>query len=231
MAIQTASPQAPSNFTKRIHMKTIIALMLSMLLVVNTMVAHAEVPAPDELIKSTVHDVLELINKDKRSKDASHKKLLEFIDARVLPNFDFDRMTKLAVGRSWRTATPEQKTALVAEFRTLLVRTYTKAFTAYKDVSVDIKPLTIPAGATEVTVKTVILRPGAPAIPVNYEMGKTETGWKAFDVTVEGISLVATHRGSFAEKVQQAGIDGLIKSLSELNKSSVSPATNKANSK
>ena len=210
-------------------MKTIVAFMLSMLLAANMVIARAEILAPDELIKSTVHDVLELINKDKRGNDDSQKKLLEFIDARILPNFNFEHMTKLAVGRSWRSATPEQKTALIAEFRTLLVRTYTKAFTAYKDVSVDTKSVTIPDGVSEVTVKTVILRPGAPAIPVNYEMEKTDTGWKAFDVTVEGISLVATHRGSFAEKVQQAGIDGLIKSLTELNRAST--VANKADSK
>lgn len=212
-------------------MKTIITLMLSMLLAGNTMIARAEIMAPDELIRSTVHDVLELINKDKRANDAGHKKLLEFIDTRILPHFDFERMTKLAVGRPWRTATPEQKAALVAEFRTLLVRTYTKAFTAYKDISVETKDVTIPDSATEVTIKTVILRPGAPAIPVNYEMEKLDAGWKAFDVTVEGISLVATHRGSFAEKVQQDGIDGLIKSLAELNKTSVTTAANKADAK
>jgi len=129
-------------------------------------------------------------------------------------------MTKLAVGRSWRTATAEQKAALIVEFRTLLVRTYSKAFTLYNDVSVETKPLNMKQNEDEITVKTVIIRPNAPPVPVNYEMEKTATGWKAFDVTVEGISLVATHRGSFAEKVQQSGIDGLIKSLVELNKSS-----------
>lgn len=212
-------------------MKKIITLILSMLLIGNMIGARAEILAPDELIRITVHDVLDLIKKDKHGNDSSQRKLLEFIDSRILPNFDFERMTKLAVGRPWRTATPEQKTVLVAEFRTLLVRTYTKAFTAYKDVSVDTKTLSIPAGASEVTVKTVILRPGAPAIPVNYEMEKTDTGWKAFDVTVEGISLVATHRGSFAEKVQQDGIDGLIKSLAELNKPTTNTAGTKADSK
>jgi len=205
--------------------------MLSMLLIGAPIATRAEILAPDELIKSTVHDVLEIINKDKRANDANQKKLLEFIDARVLPNFNFEHMTKLAVGRAWRTATPEQKAALIAEFRTLLVRTYTKAFTAYKEVNVEVKPATVPAGATEVTVKTVILRPGAPAIPVNYEMEKTDAGWKAFDVAVEGVSLVATHRGSFAEKVQQSGIDGLIKSLVELNQGSAKPPVNKAESK
>lgn len=188
--------------------------------------AQPDILPPDELIKVTVRDVLEIINQDKRAQD-NNKKLLDFIDAKVLPHFDFERMTKLAVGRAWRTASAEQKAALVAEFRTMLVRTYTKAFTLYKNVSVDTKSLTVPDNAEEVTVKTVINRPGAQPIPVNYEMEKTPSGWKAFDVSVEGISLVATHRGSFAEKVQQAGIDGLIKSLVELNQG----ATNKAEAK
>ena len=211
-------------------MKIVISLLLSMLLIGAPIAARAEVLAPDELIRSTVHDVLELIRQDKRAHEAGQKKLLAFIDARVLPHFDFERMTKLAVGRAWRTATPEQKTVLIAEFRILLVRTYTKAFTLYKDVDVETKPLKVPADATEVTVKTVILRPGAPPIPVNYEMEKTATGWKAFDLSVEGVSLVATHRGSFAEKVQQSGIDGLIKSLLEFNQGANTPV-NKAESK
>lgn len=209
----------------------IASLFLTLLLASLPVSLYAEMMAPDELIKVTSHDVLEIINKDKRASDANNKKLLDFIDARVLPHFDFERMTRLAVGRAWRTATPEQKAALVVEFRTLLVRTYSKAFTLYKDVSVETKPVTVPPNADEVTVKTVILRPSAPPVPVNYEMEKTVTGWKAFDVTVEGISLVATHRGSFAEKVQQSGIDGLIKSLAELNQSPANSAVTKAESK
>jgi phospholipid transport system substrate-binding protein len=204
-------------------------LMMSLLLICAPIASRAEIMPPDELIRSTVHDVLEVINQEKRTHD--QKKLLEFIDAKVLPHFNFERMTKLAVGRPWRTATPEQKKALVTEFRTLLVRTYTKAFTLYKDISVETKPLTVPANADEVIVKTVIMRPGAPPLPVNYDMEKTDAGWKAFDVTVEGISLVATHRGSFAEKVQQSGIDGLIKSLAELNRASEKTNVNKADAK
>jgi phospholipid transport system substrate-binding protein len=209
----------------------IISLVFSLLLLSVPLAGHAEILPPDELIKVTVHDVLEVINHDKHAGEASHKKLLDFIDAKVLPHFDFERMTKLAVGKSWRAATPEQKAALVVEFRTMLVRTYSKAFTLYSDVSVETKPVTVPANADEVTIKTVILRPGAPAVPVDYEMEKTPAGWKAFDVTVEGISLVATHRGSFAEKVQQSGIDGLIKSLVELNQAAARNPVNKAESK
>jgi phospholipid transport system substrate-binding protein len=231
MENQMQSKIISTNLFTEFFVKSIFVLMLALLLVGKMTIARAEILAPDELIRTTVHDVLELISKDKRSTDGGQKKLLEFIDHRILPNFDFERMTKLAVGRPWRTATAEQKAMLVAEFRTLLVRTYTKAFTAYKDVTVDTKEVAIPAGAAEVTVKTVILRPGAPAIPVNYEMEKTDTGWKAFDVTVEGISLVATHRGSFAEKVQQDGIDGLIKSLAELNKAPANAVASKADAK
>jgi phospholipid transport system substrate-binding protein len=204
----------------------IFSLVLSLMLAGAPLVAQADMLPPDELIKSTVRDVLEVINQDKRNNEASQKKLLNFIDAKVLPHFNFERMTRLAVGRAWRTATPEQKSELITEFRTLLVRTYSKAFLTYKDVAVETKSLVVPSNADEVTVKTLILRPGAPSVPVNYEMEKTEAGWKAFDVTVEGISLVATHRSSFTEKVQQSGIDGLIKSLSELNRASVNSAMN-----
>lgn len=230
MAKRMPSQVVPSSFTNGDVMK-IFSLIFSLVLIVAPLVAKAEIIAPDVLIKSTVHDVLEVINQDKRASEANHKKLYNFIDAKVLPYFDFERMTRLAVARSWRTATPEQKTALVAEFSMMLVRTYSRAFTLYNDVSVEVKPLTVPANADEVTVKTVILRPGAPPVPVDYEMEKTPAGWKAFDVTVEGVSLVATQRGSFAEKVQQSGIDGLIKSLAELNKSAVNNAINKAESK
>lgn len=211
----------------------IYSLVLAMLFCCANLTANASnsIAPPDELIRSTVHDVLEIINKDNRAKEDNQKKLLEFIDAKVLPHFDFERMTKLAVGRSWRAATPDQKKALITEFRTMLVRTYTRAFTLYNEVSVETKPVKVPENADEVTVKTVILRPGAQPVPVNYEMEKTDAGWKAFDVSVEGVSLVATHRNSFAEKVQQDGIDGLIKSLTELNRSALKTSSGKADAK
>ena len=207
----------------------IFSLILSLLLISVPIAARAEILLPDELIKTTSREVLDVINKGKHTHD--QKKLLEFIDAKVLPHFNFERMTRLAVGKAWRSATPEQKQTLINEFRTLLVRTYSKAFTLYVIASVEIKPLTVPANVDEIIVKTVIVRASAPPIPVNYEMEKTSTGWKVFDVIVEGISLVATHRGSFAEKVQQSGIDGLIKSLLELNQSAEKNSVNKAEAK
>src|SRR3990172_944155 len=144
--------------------------------------ARAEVVAPDALIRNTVEEVIAIIKQDKDIQAGDQKKIIALVDAKVLPHFDFARMTQLAVGKHWRAATPEQKQALVTEFRNMLVRTYTKVFTVYRDQTVEIKPFKMPANATEVTVKTAIIKSGVPPVPVDYEMRKTGDGWKAFDV-------------------------------------------------
>ena len=198
-------------------MKKIIGLCLGLSLLTASLCARADVTEPDVLIKNTAQEVLAIVKQDKDIRAGDTKKVLELVDAKVLPHFDFERMTRLAVGRGWRSATPEQKKIIMAEFRNLLVRTYTNAFTRYQDQTVEVKPLRMPAGADEVTVKTVIVKPGAQPIAVDYEMEKTADGWKAFDLTVEGVSLVTTYRGTFAEQVAQSGIDGLIKMLEDKN--------------
>ena len=209
-------------------MKKIVVLWLSMLLASVPLAARAEVPDPDVLIKNVVQEVLVIVKQDKDIQAGDQKKILELVDAKVLPHFDFMRMTQLAVGKHWRTATPEQKQSLTTEFRNLLVRTYTKAFTVYRDQNVEIKPFKMPPGATEVTVKTVIIKPGEPSVPVDYDMEKTATGWKAYDLAVEGVSLVTNYRSTFSEEVQKAGIDGLIKTLVEKNQVAASTPLRKA---
>lgn len=194
-------------------------------------VAQAEMLAPDVLIKTTVQDVITIIKQDKDIQAGNQKKILDLVDAKVLPHFDFARMTKLAVGKHWRTATPEQRQALVTEFRNMLVRTYTKAFTVYRDQTVEIKPFKMTADATEVTVKTNINKQGAQPIPVDYEMEKTADGWKAYDVSIEGVSMVTSYRGTFATQIEQNGIDGLIKTLSDKNAKAANVALNKAEAK
>lgn len=206
-------------------MKTTFALVCGVLLLCAAAGARADLPDPDVLIKNTVHEVLEIVRNDKELRSGNQKKMLELVDAKVLPHFNFERMTKLAVGKSWRTATPEQKQALMTEFRTLLVRTYTKAFTSYRDQVVEVKPPRLAAAATEVTIKTSIVKPGAQQpILVDYDMEKTPTGWKVYDLTVEGVSLVTSYRGTFADQVQQGGIDGLIKTLVEKNRAAATKA-------
>ncbi len=194
-------------------------------------VAQAEMVAPDMLIKTTAQDVLAIVRQDKDIQAGNQKKTLELVDAKVLPHFDFARMTKLAVGKYWRTATNEQKQALVTEYRNMLVRTYTKAFTVYRDQTVEVKPVKMAADATEVTVKTTINKPGAPPVPVDYEMEKTADGWKAFDVSIEGVSMVNSYRGTFTSEIQEKGIDGLIKALSDKNANAASVALRKAEEK
>jgi phospholipid transport system substrate-binding protein len=206
--------------------KAIVGLLCAMSM------AHAEVVAPDALIRSTVQEVVAVIKQDKDIQAGNQKKILALVDDKVLPNFDFARMTQLAVGRSWRGATAEQKQSLVSEFRNLLVRTYTKAFTVYRDQTIEVKPLKLPTDATEATVKTLILKQGAQAVPVDYEMEKMAEGWKVFDISIEGVSMVTSYRGDFANQIQQNGLDGLIKRLQEKNaNASASVSTKKADAK
>ncbi len=179
--------------------------------------AHADVLAPDVLIKSTVQDVTTIIKHDQDIQAGNQKKILALVDSKVLPNFDFTRMTQLAVGKYWRTATAEQKQSLVTEFRNMLVRTYTRVFTVYRDQAIEVKPLKMAADATEATVQTVISKPGTPPVLVNYEMKKAADGWKAFDITIEGVSMVMSYRGTFASEIQEKGVDGLIKALTDKN--------------
>jgi phospholipid transport system substrate-binding protein len=194
-------------------------------------VAWAEVMPPDELIKTTAQEVLEIVKQDKDIQSGNQKKILDLVDAKVLPHFDFVRMTQLAMGRHWRAATNEQKQALVTEFRNMLVRTYTKAFTVYSDQTIELKPFRASADATEATVKTAINQPGKPSIPVDYEMRKTSSGWKAFDVVIEGVSMVISYRGTFDAEIRKNGIDGLIKMMADKNAHSADTPLHKAEAK
>ena len=190
--------------------------------------AQAEVVAPDVLVKNTAQDVIAIIKQDKDLQSGDQKKVLALVDAKILPNFDFTRMTQLAAGRYWRQATPEQRNALVSEFRTMLVRTYTKAFTQYKGETIDVKPAKFSPTDTETTVRTQLLKPGGQPTDVDYVMRKSDAGWKVFDVVIEGVSMVTSYRGSFSSQIEQSGIDSLIKSLADMN---AKAATMKADAK
>ncbi len=192
---------------------------------------RADTPEPEALIRNTVDEVLAIVKQDKDIQTGNKKKVTELVDAKVLPHFNFTRMTRLAVGKNWRNATPEQKKVLEIEFRNLLVRTYTTAFTTYKDQEVEVKPLKMANDATEVTMKTFILNKGKQPLPVNYDMEKTANDWKVYDLSIEGVSLVTNYRGTFAEQVQKSGIDGLIKTLVENNQAKTGTIVSKAASK
>jgi phospholipid transport system substrate-binding protein len=180
--------------------------------------AQGQMPAPDALAKSVTDEVLAVIRADKDIQSGNQKKVLELVEAKVLPHFSFPRMTQLAMGRNWRSANPEQQKKLVAEFRTMLVRTYTTAFTQYKNQTVEYKPLRAAAGDTEVVVQSLIKQNSGPPVAVDYSMEKTDAGWKVYNMKIEGISLIENYRNSFNTEVQKNGVDGLITALAEKNR-------------
>ncbi len=197
--------------------------MLKKLIVLTTLaiallphVASAQ-DAPDALIQKSTSEILAAIKADKDLAAGDQKKIEKLADEKVLPYFNFVRMTQLAVGRNWRDASDAQKKSLIDEFRLLLVRTYSTSLTQFRNQTIDVKPTKMVAGDTEVVVKTQINQPGGQPIPIDYSMEKSTGSWKVFDVLIDGVSLVTNYRSSFNSEIQKSGIDGLIKSLSERN--------------
>jgi phospholipid transport system substrate-binding protein len=173
--------------------------------------------APDALVKRVSQEALDIIKTDARVKAGDKAHIRELIKAKIAPHFDMQRMTALAVGRAWRQATPEQKQRLSDEFESLLIRTYSNALDQYRDQQLDYKPLRAEPNATDVTVRTEVVRPGQQPVSIDYSMEKTPAGWKAYDVIVGGVSLVTNYRDEFAQQVSQGGIDSLIKALAAKN--------------
>ena len=189
--------------------------------------AQQEVP-PDVLVKNVTTEVVELITKDKEIRSGSRAKLIEVIEKKVLPHFNFASMTALAMGQNWNKATPEQKKRLVEEFRVLLVRTYASALAAFSEQRFDFRPLRARPTDTDVTVNVRVIQSGAQPVPIDYSMEKTASGWKVYDVMVGGVSLVANYRTEFNTTVRDSGIEGLIKNLQAKNRSlDAAPAAEK----
>jgi phospholipid transport system substrate-binding protein len=181
--------------------------------------------APDQLVRGVADDVLSIMRQDQELRAGNQSRMAELIEQKIAPHFDFERMTRLAVGKSWRQATADQQRSLVQEFRNLLVRSYSAAYTTYKEIAVDVKPLKLQPSDDDVQVRTQIKLPGdAPPVSVDYSMYKSPGNWKVYDVAVDGVSLVTTYRSSFSEQIRQAGIDGLVKSLQDMNSRKAEPA-------
>ncbi len=174
---------------------------------------------PDALVHRVTEEVLEIVRKDRDIQKGDTKKVVALVEEKVLPNFNFQRMTSLAVGRDWRKADAGQKQRLAVEFQNLLVRTYANAFNGYNNQRVQYKPFKMAAGETDVLVRTEVLQPGAKPIQIDYALELGDHGWKVYDVVVAGISLVTNYRDQFGQEVRNGGIDGLIASLSAKNKS------------
>ncbi len=175
------------------------------------------IEAPDALVKRTADDVLAIVKTDKDIQAGDQSKIFALAEEKILPNFNFDRVSRLVLGKNWTKATPEQKTAFQNEFRTLLLRTYATALSKYKNQTIEFKPLRMVDGANTATVKTEILQPGGQPIGVDYTLAKEVDAWKVYDIVIEGVSLVTNYRGQFAQEVRQNGLDSLIKKLADKN--------------
>lgn len=179
--------------------------------------ALAQEQSPEAFVKKLTDEVMAAIKSDKQLAAGDRQRAMKLAEEKILPHIDFDEATRLAVGRAWSQATPEQKKKLVSEFRSMLVRTYSNAIEAYQGQEMRVLPSRNKPGDPEATVRNQYIRPGGKPVQLDYQMRKTDKGWKIYDITVEGISLVLTYRSEFDAVVKQEGINGLIKRLSEKN--------------
>ena len=197
--------------------------ILAALLALAFPVAALAEEAPDALVKRVSDEVLAIIKSDKEVQSGNTTKVVELAEQKVLPHFDFERMTRLAVGRNWAQASDAQKQALIKDFRTLLVRTYSTSLSQYRNQTIEVKPSRVGPQDKDAVVRTAVIQQGGPPIPIDYSMEKADGGWKVFDVVIDGASLVTTYRGTFNDQVQRGGIDGLIKALQERNRAPEPP--------
>ncbi|HZV61280.1 MAG TPA: ABC transporter substrate-binding protein [Methylophilaceae bacterium] len=200
-------------------MKKMLQLFVGLFMASSVQAALAEV-APDELVKNTANEVLTIIKQDKDIRAGDIAKITALAEEKILPNFNFDRVSRMVLGKHWRTATPEQKEAFKIQFRDLLIRTYASALSKYQNQTIEFKPLRMQPSDKEVIVRSEILQPGGQPIAVDYSLEKAGDTWKVYDIVIEGVSLVTNYRGQFSEEVKRSGLEGLIQKLSEKNKAS-----------
>jgi phospholipid transport system substrate-binding protein len=197
--------------------RTIAKFWLALALAFAASPAFTQDLAPDVLINTVSQEMIAALKQDKDLR-GNRSRIVELVEAKIVPHFNFARMTQIAMATHWRQATPEQQEQLTREFKTLLVRTYSNAIASYREQVIEVRPVRIQPSHNEVTVRSEVRQPEVEPIAVDYEMEKTASGWKIYDVRMGGVSLVTTYRNRFAEEVRNHGIDGLINSLASKNR-------------
>lgn len=198
-------------------LKRLLSFIAFAALALSSGFAAAETTTPDGMIKQLSNEVIDTVKSDKAIQAGDIKKIMDLVDAKVLPHVNFQRMTAAAVGRYWRQATPDQQQRLQNEFKVLLVRTYSGALTQVRDQVVELKPMRSKPEDTEVVVRTEVKGSGDP-IQLDYRLEKAGNDWRIYDINVLGVWLVENYRNSFAQEISANGIDGLINKLAEKNK-------------
>ena len=199
-------------------MKRLSSIILGFVLFYASAIAHANMPA-DVFVKGVADDVLTIVKKDKDIQNGDQEKIFALAEEKIMPNFNFDHVCRLVLGKNFSKASKEQQDAFQREFRTLLIRTYASALSKYRNQTIEYKPMRDIADDKQVTVKTQILQPGGQPIAVDYTLEQMSDVWKVYDITIEGVSLVTNYRGQFSNEIRQGGMDGLIQKLVEKNKS------------
>lgn len=199
-------------------MKAIVKILClaGLALLANVAMANIDM-APDELVKQTADDVLTIVKNDKDIQAGNQQKLFAVVEEKILPNFDFDRVCRMVLGKNWKSASPEQQALFQKEFRSLLLRTYATALGKYRDQVIEYRPMQTDASEKNVTVKTQIIQKGGQPIAVDYSLVKGPTGWKVYDITIESVSLVTNYRSQFSSEIRQNGLDSLNKKLADKN--------------
>ena len=199
-------------------MKAIVKILClaGLALLANVAMANIDM-APDELVKQTADDVLTIVKNDKDIQAGNQQKLFAVVEEKILPNFDFDRVCRMVLGKNWKSASPEQQALFQKEFRSLLLRTYATALGKYRDQVIEYRPMQTDASEKNVTVKTQIIQKGGQPITVDYSLVKGPTGWKVYDITIESVSLVTNYRSQFSSEIRQNGLDSLNKKLADKN--------------
>ena len=199
-------------------MKAIVKILCLAGLALFANVAMANIDmAPDALVKQTADDVLTIVKNDKDIQAGNQQKLFAVVEEKILPNFDFDRVCRMVLGKNWKSASPEQQALFQKEFRSLLLRTYATALGKYRDQVIEYRPMQTDASEKNVTVKTQIIQKGGQPIAVDYSLVKGPAGWKVYDITIESVSLVTNYRSQFSSEIRQNGIDSLNKKLADKN--------------
>jgi phospholipid transport system substrate-binding protein len=199
-------------------MKAIVKILCLAVLALFANVAMANIDmAPDALVKQTADDVLAIVKNDKDIQAGNQQKLFAVVEEKILPNFDFDRVCRMVLGKNWKSASPEQQALFQKEFRSLLLRTYATALGKYRDQVIEYRPMQTDASEKNVTVKTQIIQKGGQPIAVDYSLVKGPAGWKVYDITIESVSLVTNYRSQFSSEIRQNGLDSLNKKLADKN--------------
>jgi phospholipid transport system substrate-binding protein len=199
-------------------MKYVVTLYVGLMMFAYSALAQAIVPA-DVFVKSVADEVLTIIKKDKDIQNGDQAKIFALAEEKIVPNFNFDHVCKLVLGKNFSKATKDQQEAFEREFRTLLIRTYASALSKYRNQTIEYKPLREAIDDKQVVIKTFILQPGGQPLGVDYSVEQVGDAWKVYDITIEGVSLVTNYRGQFGTEIRQGGMDGLIQRIADKNKS------------